>query len=357
MALEFAFTGAITIDKKLYTKWSALRAKLGSMIANAAVSPSAFKGDEEAGVASVLAAALSAATGVATNAPKSSRTLAAPKSSVPIAEEDLALSLSEFADPMKEFLSKNSCEKKMRFHVAFTTLQATVDDKIQKLLKEYKGKESSLELIDVMMTIGSEMTIPLPWTEFAGDIVEFSVQQGGFPEKTVGALFNALDDVKSFASLRAQYAIGTLIELFSEDNALASITQFGNVQKVVSVFKPMTSEKTKRLIGFVGQWDAALKPRTTRSWASSWVNRFDEVAKSPDINMTEVTNAFVSTDIGFKGKSQIGGDAAAAETRRMCLVSGTSGHSQAFIVFVRVCILFVCLMFSAGRFLWARCWK
>ncbi len=323
MALEFCFNGSIQIGGKEYQKWSDLRSYLGKIIAKQSVSQSTVgRGSGTSSKASddkktpreaqVEANEIAATLANALNKEKGGAVAKVPRSlgshqSMPVVEDDLAQWVSLHGEAITTFIKSNPLEKKARLHPAFQTMVGKVDELSAQFKNGQKGEEKgTITYQDIFTIIGDALPFPVDWTDFSAETVEFTTQQGGFPADIVGEIFATKDAAHSFGSLRSQYAIGALSEMFGEDGVLDEFPIAKNIGKFLGLFKPATSEKAVKLFNAVAEWDMTNKPRSVIGWTREWADRFEKMVP----NKGELTDADISYSMvfsslqpaGFKGR-------------------------------------------------------
>ncbi len=309
VCLEFCFQGSITLEKKLFTKWSLLRAHLGKQIAASNASTATLRtveaDQEESDVSRALVAVLKDATGA--EAPCGGARGLAPSKSIPITEEDLLQSALAVQTALLLFLNKNPLTKKSRTHPAYSEMYESLDAKIPGIVSKHGADASANNLLtDLMDLIGQALPINLAWTEFAAEILEFSAQCGGFPAESVGIVFQSKELAQKFAYLRAQYVVMALMDIFG-GGVFDAFKSLSRVQEVLAAFKPWGSENSQTLQSAVGVWDAATKPHSIERWSQEWVRRFENTLSikptgGEKLSFGDVMSSFVSAAPAFKGK-------------------------------------------------------
>ena len=312
VVFEFVFAGEVTLESTKFTAWSKLRAHLSKKLAKVSIVSSvslrgkenATGGTEQDDVREALGKALAKATGCDTS---TSRSLMK-SGSIPVTEDDIAHSVQQYRDDLVTFLSKNALGKRVNFHPAAGSLFSSVDDcvrewrdkAVKEQLKAEKAGKPTLEIQTVFEYVSANFPIKLELIDLSAEIIEFTVQQGGFPSAPVDQAFTSKDQAEMFGCLRASYTIECLKALF--------LPEFGgefadfisdDVKQVLSLFRIVSAETDKLMTAF-GRWDMALKPRSYSAWASEWTSKIEGLTTLTPINYTNVHSAVMS--VVFKGK-------------------------------------------------------
>ncbi len=306
--LEFVFAGSVTIGKTVFTKWSVLRHFPSGKIANAHItsaSASSLRGKENipecevedsTKVADALLDVLAKATGQSQATTRSLRKAA----SLPVTEEDISHNFSLYNGAVAAFVGENPTSKRLHFHPAVGTMCSSLDDKPTKALKDFQGNGQGPSIKDIMLMVAESPPFKLEWIDMAAELVEFTVQQGGFPHRIVETLFSSKESAENFGALRASYSLHCLSMMFGVESggAFVKITPRG-----LSDFQQnfaRSGESTDKLRFAFGRWDMAMKPKSAEEWANAWSDKLNALIQGKDLSYNAVYSSIMS--VIFKGK-------------------------------------------------------
>jgi hypothetical protein len=310
VAIEFALSGTISLQGKEYTTWSSLRAHLSKSLASAKIdSNDSLRGKVEVDEKSVVTNALASALAKATGARVLTR-----NASVPVTEDDLASSAASLKEPLTAFIKQNPPGKRVQFHPGAGSMMIKVSDHLEVHMKESPGEKISLT--QLLMVVGGANPIPMGWTDFAAEVCEFTVQQGGFPSiLNLVDVFSDKGCAEAVGCLRSRYVIHTLHALFvdecSDFKKLAPSPGFVEVVRLCAV-RDVASDRLQTIIG---QWDMTIKARTVQDWSDHWVKKFEsfiQVYGKGELTYGHVFSCF--SQIVYKGKLATAEMKAEAET-------------------------------------------
>ncbi len=302
MAVEFALAGDIVLNGKTFTSWSTLRAHLSKSIANASISSSSSlrgevqKEDEKQAMQSLLATALSKATG-------KTRTLMK-GASIPVTEDDIIQNVCALKSEIVEFKSQNPPGRRLQFHPAAGGMMLKCHEAIDAF-KEENGGVAHITLAQLMTMIARCCPVKIAWTNLAAELCEFTLQQGGFPgSAVVEELFVSKEAAEVFGCMRASYVIHTLHALFCDEASelrdfVKHLAGFADVVKLLA--KP--GQQTERLQLMLGRWDMSIKARSVEIWSDEWSKQlelFMEKARNRELDYNSVYTCFLQ--VVFKGK-------------------------------------------------------
>ena len=134
----------------------------------------------------------------------------------------------------------------------------------------------------------------------AAELVEFTVQQGGFPHRIVETLFSSKESAENFGALRASYSLHCLSMMFGVESGgvFAKITPHGLVDFLHNFARP--GESTDKLRFAFGRWDMAMKPKSAEEWANAWSDKLNALIQGKDLSYNAVYSSIMS--VIFKGK-------------------------------------------------------